>query len=59
MLIKNQKVGANRITTKTAPESNPSNCFASRGIAVLSSRRLLPAEASERFFRALRVIAFA
>jgi hypothetical protein len=40
--------------------------FALRGAAVLSSRRLLPAEASERFFelclrilRALRMISFA
>jgi hypothetical protein len=31
------------------------NRFASQGAAVLSSRRLLPLEAAERFFHALRI----
>jgi hypothetical protein len=36
----------------------PVKRFASRGMTVLSSPRLLPLEASERFFRALRTIVF-
>jgi hypothetical protein len=51
--MRTPEVEACRITAKTTPESNPSNVFASQGTAVLSSPRLLPLEASERFFRAL------
>jgi hypothetical protein len=41
-----------------ASESKTTGGFASRGTAVLSSPRLLPVEASERFLQALRMAWF-
>jgi len=46
----NAELTTDRITTKAAPESKSGSSFALQGAAVLSSRRLLPAEAFERFF---------
>src|SRR5579863_4348592 len=54
---KSLELRAGRITARSMPESKTSGGFASRGTAVLSSRRLLPVE-SRKGTRMLRRLNF-